>query len=106
MKTTQQVEFDAVVDGMDMCITFDRTFTHGNSLEGADADGNRGRWEYSFEDLTTDVTDVYLYDSQTSVSLASLSADQQAKVQAAVDDYCEKNDPEDLSEPDFDDVDD
>jgi hypothetical protein len=42
MKNETRVEFDAVINGVDVCISFTRTSVFGRENYGADADGNRG----------------------------------------------------------------
>ena len=96
---TTDVEFDAMVDGLDITIGFTRTTTFSHDpTYGSDADGRRG-WPMTFIDEDS-ATDVMVTVNDQTIPLALL--DNAEQVQAAVDAYLASHEPEPPEEPERD----
>lgn len=95
---TVRTGFDATIGGIDVCIEFDRVTSFDTDPNyGADADGNRGMSMTSIdEDAAENIVVSWDDDKDTydNVPVADLPEARRTDVQALVDAYLEKNDPE------------
>ena len=109
MKTIKTIEFDATLDGHDVLITFERTSTWSYENYGADADGNRGMMMLTLDvDDYADITVTPYADdgSVVTTSHTGLPEVQRVAVEALVEAWMQAHEPEpdEPSEPDYDDV--
>lgn len=95
-RQTTKEEFDTVINGQDVCIGFTRTTVYGRENYGADADGRRG--------MMIDTIDE---DEYTDIICGDLDPTDPA-VTDVIEEYMETHppEPEDVPEPDYDDIDD
>ena len=109
---TQRVKtsFDhALTDGREVCIEFERVTVSSPEHYGADADGNRGIWITSIDDDRAEQVTVEFYGAGPdgrgpATRLEDLHADTRAEVDAAIEAYLDKHEPEvqEEREPDYD----
>lgn len=100
----QKVEFDATFRTHDVTVGFTRTTTFHGEWYGSDYDGNRGVWTIMTDnDAYTDVTVEYEDGTVEDFDYRHLPDD----LEKLIVDYCEKHEPEpeEESEPDYDDRD-
>lgn len=99
-----KIEFDAIYAGHDVTVGFTRTIKGHTERYGADADGNRGVLTYMIdEDAYTEVTVEYEDGTVEDFDYRHLPDE----LEKLIVDYCEKYEPEpeEESEPDYDDRD-
>ena len=108
-KSTRREAFDAVMDGQDVCIEFDRVTTWSTDHHyGADADGHRG---ISRTDIDEDYAEEIVVLTWTNgadghreivTPITALTSLQALEVQQLIDLYLEENEPTwpDDDEPD------
>jgi len=98
-KQVTEVEFDAVIYGLDITIGFTRTtvFSH-DAHYGSDADGNRG-WPMDFIE-EDEATDIFVTVNDQTIPVILL--DNAERVMEAIEVFMKEHDPEPMEQPERD----
>lgn len=98
MKHTEHIEFDTVINGLEICIGFTRTIVWGRENYGAAADGNRGMIVDMVD--ADEYTEVVVTSGELTIGIAQFI--KRDKAIAAIEAYLESHPPEAVEPPERD----